>query len=288
MIQTWGTGANLDLVAPSRAGDESLRAWLARLERLSSSPGAMRLIVRNYATQDVRQDLGELRVPTLVLHRMGDRLIDVRHSRYMAGRIPGARYVELDGIDNLPSVGDSAAILGEIEEFLTGGRSRAIERALLTVVFSDIANSTGHAARLGDASWRDLLAAHDHAVRREVDRFGGREVKTIGDAFLVTFAGAPSDALRCAAAIVHAVRALGLEVRVGLHTGECEVLGDDVGGMAVHIAARVAGLAGPGEVLASGTAYGTVVGSDLSFDDRGSHDLKGVPGRWPIFALRAG
>jgi class 3 adenylate cyclase len=288
MIQTWGTGANLDTLAPSRAGDDSLRAWLARLERLSSSPGAMRLVVRNYATQDVRDDLGELRVPTLVLHRMGDRLIDVRHSRYMAGRIPGARYVELDGVDNLPSVGDSAAILGEIEEFLTGGRSRAIERALLTVLFSDIANSTGHAARLGDAAWRDLLAAHDHAVRREVDRFGGREVKTIGDAFLVTFAGAPSDALRCAAAIVPAVRALGLEVRVGLHTGECEVLGDDVGGMAVHIAARVAGLARPGEVLASGTAYGTVVGSGLTFQDRGSHELKGVPGRWPVFALAAG
>jgi class 3 adenylate cyclase len=285
MIAAWGTGENLAAIAPTRAADERMRAWYARMERLSSSPGAMRLIARNSATQDVREDLPELRVPTLILHRNGDRLIDVRHSRFIAERIPGARYVELEGIDNLPSAGESAGILGEIEEFLTGGRSRAIERALLTVLFTDIAGSTGHAARLGDAAWRDLLAAHDAAVRRAVDRFGGREVKTIGDAFLVTFAGAPSDALRCAAAIVAAVRDLGLEVRVGLHTGECEVLGDDVGGMAVHIAARVAALATPGEVLASGTAYGTVVGSGLRFDDRGLHELKGVPGAWPIFAL---
>ena len=209
----------------------------------------------------------------------------MRHSRYLAQRIPGARYVELDGVDNLPSVGDSAALLGEIEEFLTGGRSSTVERALLTVLFSDVVDSTGHAARLGDARWRDLLAAHHLAVRREVDRFGGREVKTIGDAFLVTFDGAPSRAVRCAAAVVAAVRALGLEVRVGLHTGECEVIGDDVGGMAVHIAARMAERAAPGEVIASGTTFGTVVGSGLRFEDRGSHELKGVPGRWPLFAV---
>ena len=211
----------------------------------------------------------------------------MRHSRYLAERIPGARYVELEGVDNLPGAVDSSDMLGEIEEFLTGGRSRTVARDLLTVVFSDIVGSTGHAARLGDARWRDLLGAHQTAVRREIDRFGGREVKTIGDAFLIAFDGAPSHAVRCAEAIVEAVRAVGLEVRVGLHTGECEVIGHDVGGMAVHIAARVAALAAPGEVLASGTTYGTVVGAGLRFEERGMQALNGVPGRWPLFALDA-
>jgi len=286
MVDAWGTGSALDQLAPSQAGDERLRTWFARLERLSSSPGELRRLLASFDEEDVRGMLDELRVPTLILHRSGDRMIDVRHSRYLAERIPGARYVELDGIDNLPSVGDSAALLGEIEEFLTGGRASTVERALLTVLFSDVVDSTGHAARLGDARWRELLAGHHLAVRREVDRFGGREVKTIGDAFLVTFDGAPSRAVRCAAAVVEAVHALGLEIRVGLHTGECEVIGDDVGGMAVHIAARMAELAAPGEVMASGTTFGTVVGSGLRFEDRGAHELKGVPGRWPLFTVR--
>ncbi|HEY4095630.1 MAG TPA: adenylate/guanylate cyclase domain-containing protein, partial [Baekduia sp.] len=235
---------------------------------------------------DITHLLGELRVPTLILHRTGDRLIDVRHSRYLAERIPGARYVELEGVDNLPGAVDSSDMLGEIEEFLTGGRSRTVARDLLTVIFSDIVGSTGHAARLGDARWRDLLGAHQTAVRREIDRFGGREVKTIGDAFLIAFDGAPSQAVRCAEAILGAVRGVGLEVRVGLHTGECEVIGDDVGGMAVHIAARVCDMAKPDEVLTSGTVYGTVVGSGLDFEMRGAHLLRGVPGPWPIFALK--
>jgi class 3 adenylate cyclase/alpha-beta hydrolase superfamily lysophospholipase len=285
LAQVWGTGTNLEQIAPSRANDPRMRAWMARMERLSSSPGELVRLMEYVGDHDVSHLLGELRVPTLILHRTGDRLIDVRHSRYLAERIPGARYVELEGVDNLPGAVDSSDILGEIEEFLTGGRSRTVARELLTVVLSDIADSTGHAARLGDAPWRDLLAAHGVAVRREIDRFGGREVKTIGDAFLITFEGAPSHAVRCAQAIVHAVRALGLEVRVGLHTGECEVIGDDVGGMAVHIAARVAALAHPGEVLASGTTYGTVVGAGLRFEERGMQALKGVPGRWPLFAL---
>jgi class 3 adenylate cyclase/alpha-beta hydrolase superfamily lysophospholipase len=285
MIEAWGTGKALAQLAPSHADDERLRTWLARLERLSSSPGELRRLLATFDEEDVRGMLDELRVPTLILHRSGDRMVDVRHSRYLSQRIPGARYVELDGVDNLPSAGDSAAILGEIEEFLTGGRSSTVERALLTVLFSDVVDSTGHAARLGDARWRELLAAHHLAVRREVDRFGGREVKTIGDAFLVTFDAAPSRAVRCATAVAEAVRALGLELRVGLHTGECEVIGDDVGGMAVHIAARMAELAAPGEVMASGTTFGTVVGSGLRFEDRGTHALKGVPGRWPLFAV---
>jgi class 3 adenylate cyclase/alpha-beta hydrolase superfamily lysophospholipase len=285
LAEVWGTGTNLEQIAPSRADDPRMRAWMARMERLSSSPGELVRLMEYVGDHDVSHLLGELRVPTLILHRTGDRLIDVRHSRYLAERIPGARYVELEGVDNLPGAVDSSDILGEIEEFLTGGRSRTVARELLTVVLSDIADSTGHAARLGDAPWRELLAAHGVAVRREIDRFGGREVKTIGDAFLITFEGAPSHAVRCAQAIVNAVRALGLEVRVGLHTGECEVIGDDVGGMAVHIAARVAALAHPGEVLASGTTYGTVVGAGLRFEERGMQALKGVPGRWPLFAL---
>lgn len=287
LAEVWGTGMNIESVAPSRANDPRMRAWMARMERLSSSPGELVRLMEYVGDHSVSHLLGELRVPTLILHRTGDRLIDVRHSRYLAERIPGARYVELEGVDNLPGAVDSSDILGEIEEFLTGGRARTVARELLTVVFSDIADSTGHAARLGDAPWRDLLGAHQVAVRREIDRFGGREVKTIGDAFLIAFEGAPSHAVRCADAIVHAVRALGLEVRVGLHTGECEVIGDDVGGMAVHIAARVAALAHPGEVLASGTTYGTVVGAGLRFEDRGMQALKGVPGRWPLFALDA-
>jgi class 3 adenylate cyclase/alpha-beta hydrolase superfamily lysophospholipase len=287
LAQVWGTGANLEQIAPSRANDPRMRAWMARMERLSSSPGELVRLMEYVGDHDVSHLLGELRVPALILHRTGDRLIDVRHSRYLAERIPGARYVELEGVDNLPGAVDSSDILGEIEEFLTGGRSRTVARELLTVLFSDIVDSTGHAARLGDGRWRDLLAAHQGAVRREIDRFGGREVKTIGDAFLITFEGAPSHAVRCAQAIVHAVRALGLELRVGLHTGECEVMGGDVGGMAVHIAARVAALAHPGEVLASGTTYGTVVGAGLRFEERGMQALKGVPGRWPLFALDA-
>ncbi|MEA2248898.1 MAG: hypothetical protein QOH46_3427 [Solirubrobacteraceae bacterium] len=284
MVERWGSGALLDDIAPSRAGDARLRGWLGRLERLSSSPGEVRRVARSLSDFDVRDDLAHLRVPTLILHRIGDRLIDVRHSRYLAERIPRARFVELDGVDNLPSVGDTGAILGEIEEFLTGGRRRVVERELLTILFSDIVGSTGHAARLGDAGWRDLLASHDAVVRGELDRFGGREVKTIGDAFLVSFEGPPSRAVRCAQAIVHELRALGLTIRVGLHTGECEVIGDDVGGMAVHIAARVAALATPGEVLTSGTVYGTVVGAGVRFKDRGTHALRDVPGRWPLFS----
>ena len=285
IIEQWGTGSNLDNLAPSAAGDPVLRSWLARLERLSSSPGQMATMSRYAGSIDVRDALPTIRVPTLILHRMGDRLIDVGHSRYLAEHIPGARYVELDGIDNLPSVGDTDSLIGEIEEFLTGGRRSEPQRALLTVLLTDVVDATSRAAALGDARWRDLLSAHDAAIRREIDRFGGREVKTIGDAFLITFDSAPSQALRCAKAIIECVHALGLEVRAGLHTGECELIGEDVGGMAVHIAARVSALAAPGEVLVSGTVTGTVVGAGFDFDGRGMQQLRGVPGTWPIFAV---
>jgi class 3 adenylate cyclase len=222
------------------------------------------------------------------MHRVGDIAWDPRHSHYLAEHIPGARYVELDGVDSLPFVGDSDAIVEEIEEFLTGGRAGGeIARALLTVMFTDIVDATAHAAQVGDRRWRDLLARHDEVIRKELERFGGREVKTVGDGFLATFAGPPSRALRCALAITAAARELGIEVRVGMHTGECELIGEDVGGMAVHLASRVCVLAQGGEVLVSGTVFGTVVGGPFTFTDRGFHELKGIPGRWPLFALGA-
>lgn len=285
MSAEWGTGFNAEAFAPSAAGDVRVREWLGRLERQSMSPGGLVRMIERLSQGDARHLLARIAVPTLILHRSEDALIDVRHSRYLAERIPGARLVELPGVDNLPSVGDPAALLGEMEEFLTGGRRHGVQRAILTVLFTDIVDGTGHVARLGDGAWRDLLAAHERAVRSQLARFEGREVKTVGDGFLAVFSGPPSAALRCARAALDAVVPLGLQLRAGLHTGECELIGDDVGGMAVHIAARVAALAQAGEVLASGTAYGTVVGSGLSFSYRGERELRGVPGKWPLFAL---
>jgi class 3 adenylate cyclase/pimeloyl-ACP methyl ester carboxylesterase len=289
-IEKWGELDNEMMAAwaPSMANDPTLLAWFARMERLAASPGEARIISRAMIDLDVREALPRIRVPTLVMHRPEELVWDVRHSHYLAEHIPGARYVELDGADSFPFVGDSEAIVEEIEEFLTGGRAGGeLSRALLTVMFTDIVDATPRAAELGDGRWRDLLARHDEEVRKELTRFEGREVKTVGDGFLATFAGPPSRALRCALAITGAARALGIEVRVGMHTGECELIGDDVGGMAVHIASRVAGLAGPGEVLVSGTVFGTVVGGPFTFEDRGFHELKGIPGNWPLFRLGA-
>ncbi|MES1193091.1 MAG: adenylate/guanylate cyclase domain-containing protein, partial [Solirubrobacterales bacterium] len=286
LLQHWGTGANLDDMAPSVVDDPRIRAWLGKLERQSTTPAGMLRMAANLRGVDVRPHLPSLRVPTLILHRTGDRLIDVGHSRLAAQRIPGARLVELPGEDSLPMVGDTEALLGEIEEFLTGSRTTTsgLQRRLMTIMFTDIVDATGHAARMGDGRWRDLLAAHDSAIRREVERYGGREVKTLGDGYIAAFEGPPSDGLRCARTVLAAVRGLGIELRAGLHTGECELVGGDVGGMAVHIAARVCEMAGPGQVLVSGTSYGTVVGSGLTFEALGAHALRGVPGPWPIFA----
>ncbi len=287
-IAAWGDvdASPIPELAPSMAEDRTLAEWFARLQRLAASPGEARIISQARVDLDVRDKLEHIRVPTLIMHRPQELVWDVRHSHYLAEHIPGARYVELEGIDSLPFVGDSDAIVEEIEEFLTGVRTGGeFARALLTVLFTDIVDATGHAASLGDGRWRDLLAQHDTQVRAELARFGGREVKTVGDGFLATFDGPPSRALRCALAITRAARDLGVEVRAGMHTGECELIGSDVGGMAVHIASRVCGLAGAGEVLVSGTVFGTVVGGPFSFEDRGFHELKGVPGRWPLFAL---
>jgi class 3 adenylate cyclase len=286
MIDHWGEGISIGTLAPTAADDPQLRAWFERLERLSASPGRMRKLTAAAAQSDVRPALPTIRVPTLVLHRTDDGFMDVRHSREYARRIPGAKLVELPGADSLPSAGDTDALLGEIEEFLTGGRRGGErERALLTVLFTDIVGGTARAAQLGDKRWRDLLAAHDSAIRDTLRRFDGDVVKTIGDGFLAVFAGTPSRAVRCAVAVRDAVAALGVEVRIGLHTGECEIVGDDIGGMAVHIAARVGALAEAGEVLASGTTYGTVVGAGLDWEYRGEYELRGVGGEWPVFAL---
>jgi class 3 adenylate cyclase/pimeloyl-ACP methyl ester carboxylesterase len=287
-VATWGStnSPTLARLAPSMAEDPALAAWLSRMQRLAASPGGVRAISRAVGKLDVRDALARVSVPTLIMHRPEELTWDVRHSRYLARHIPNARYVELGGIDSFPFVGDSDAIVEEIEEFLTGGRTAGeLVRALLTVMFTDIVDATAHAATLGDGRWRDLLARHEEAVRKDLARFGGHEVKTVGDGFLATFEGPPSRALRCALAITAATHELGIAVRIGMHTGECELIGEDVGGMAVHIASRVSGLAAPGEVLVSGTVFGTVVGGPFSFEDRDFHELKGVPGRWPLFAL---
>jgi class 3 adenylate cyclase len=284
ILQRWGEGTMIDALAPSAAGDETLKRWFARLTRLAASPGRMRRVVDAMAQIDPRPDLALIQAPTLVLHRTHDGFMDVRHSREYARRIPGARLVELRGADDLPSVGDSDALLGEIEEFLTGGRRGAErERVLLTVLFSDIVGSTELVAEIGDKRWRDLLSVVDAETRRTLQRFDGRLLQRIGDGFLAVFEGAPSRAVRCARALRD--DAPGVHVRIGLHTGECELIGDDVVGMAVHIAARIGALAQGGEILVSGTTYGTIVGAGLDFDYRGEHRLKGVSGRWPVFAL---
>jgi class 3 adenylate cyclase len=287
-IGEWGETSNRELArwAPSIANDPALKEFYARLTRSMATPGQARIRWLEAGNLDVREALPDIRVPTLIMHRPEELVWDIRHSRYLADHIPGARYIELEGNDAIDVVGDSDAIVEEIEEFLTGVRSGGERtRALLTVMFTDIVDSTARAAELGDGRWRDLLAHHEQTVRKELSRFGGREVKTTGDGFLVTFAGPPSAALRCALAIAVAAHSLGIELRVGVHTGECELIGDDVGGMAVHIASRISGLAGPGEILVSGQVSGAVVGGPFTFLDRGSHELKGVPGSWPLFAL---
>jgi len=284
ILEHWGEGTMIDTLAPTAAGDEVLRAWFGRLTRLAASPGRMRSLIAALAQMDPRPELERIEARTLVLHRTQDAFIDVRHSREYARRIPGARLVELPGIDSLPSVGDSDALLGEIEEFLTGARRGSEhERVLLTVLFSDIVGSTELVAELGDKRWRDLLSAHESDVRRTLRRFEGRLLQRLGDGFLAVFEGAPSRAVRCARALRD--DAAGVHVRIGLHTGECEVIGDEIIGMAVHIAARIGALAQGGEVLVSGTTYGTIVGAGLDFDYRGLYRLKGVSGRWPLFAL---
>jgi class 3 adenylate cyclase len=281
----WGRGVLLDLVAPSVAADSRFREWWARYQRLGSSPGTIFAVRRMLQQVDVRHVLPAIRVPTLIVHRTGNRLFNVEHGRYLARHVPGARYVELPGVDHPSFVGDADTILDEVEEFLTGFRpSPEADRVLATVLITDIVGSTEKAAQIGDQRWRDLLGSHRQVVRDELDRFRGREIDTAGDGFLATFDG-PARAIRCADAIVRALPAIGVEVRAGLHTGEIELTGDRVSGIAVHIGARVAAMAAPGEVLVSSTVRDLVAGSGVEFDDRGAHDLKGVPGEWRLFAV---
>jgi pimeloyl-ACP methyl ester carboxylesterase len=280
----WGVEADLGTMAPN--ADAALRRWWAQRARASASPGAARDLILMNSQIDVRHVLPAIRVPTLVLHRDGDRDSRPDEGRYIAARIPGARFVELSGVDHLPAV-DPDEIVDEVEEFLTGTRPvPASDRVLATVLFTDVVGSTQRAVELGDRRWRELLGEHNRVVRRELERFRGHEVDTAGDGFLATFDG-PARAVRCGQAVTAGVRDLGLEVRAGVHTGEVELAGADVRGIAVHIGARIAARADAGEVLVSATVKDLVAGSGLEFEDRGAYELKGVPGEWRIFAAVA-
>ena len=274
-------------VAPSVVGDSAFRAWFDRAGNLAVTPAMARAMFAARLEVDVRHLLPEISSPTLVLHRDALALIDVGHGRYLADHIERAKYVELPGSDTLYWVGNTGTMLDEIEEFVTGVRGGSgAERVLATVLFTDIVASTDRAAHLGDERWRDLLDRHDQSVRTELKRFRGREVKSVGDGFVATF-DSPGRAIACALAIRQALNASAIEVRAGIHTGEIEVRGDDVAGMAIHIGARVSALAGPGEVFVSAAVPPLVAGSGIEFVDRGEHELKGVPGTWRLFAVEA-
>ena len=279
----WDGEMDVSQYAPS--ADPALRSQIAAFFRRSASPGAALALLRMNTEIDVRHVLPAVRVPALVLHRTGDLDASIEEGRWIAARIPGARFVELPGADHLPWVGDTDPLLDEVEEFLTGiRRSSEPDRVLATVLFTDIVGATATAAAVGDRAWRDLLEAHHATVRRELARFRGRELDTVGDGFLATFDG-PARAVRCASAIRDVLHALEIRIRAGLHTGECEVMGDKLSGLAVHIGARVAAAAGPDEVWVSSTVKDLVAGAGLRFDDRGLHGLKGVPGEWRLFAV---
>jgi class 3 adenylate cyclase len=282
----WGTGQNAEIFAPSVAGDPAMVEWWGRMERMAASPGMMQQLFAMFLDIDVREALPLVQVPTLVLHRSGDRVVNVNAGRWLAEHIKGARFVELPGRDHALWAGDVDAVVGEIEEFLTGARSLAPEefdRVLATVLFTDVVGSTQRAVELGDRQWRDLLERYYAAVRAELVRYRGREVKTIGDGFLATFDG-PARAIRAAQSMVTAAKGIGLDIRAGLHTGECEMLNGDIGGLAVHIGARVVAMAGAGEVLVSSTVKDLVAGSGVVFEERGVHELRGVPGDWRLYA----
>jgi len=286
MVAIWGTGEHQHAMNPDMPWNEEIRAATARWERGAASPGTVALMMSLLAEMDVRALLPTVRVPTLVLHHTDDPLIPPEWGKDVADRIPGAKYVGLPGRNVTHFYEpDWRASFQEIAEFLTGQRADvADDRVLATVLFTDIVDSTRRAAEMGDRDWRALLDAHDAVVRSQLARFRGREVNTSGDGFLAMFDG-PQRAIRCAMAIRDAVQALGIEVRAGLHTGECEVRGSDISGIGVHIGARVSALAGPCDVLVSSTLRDLVIGSGIEFEDRGAHDLKGVPGEWRLFAV---
>ena len=286
-VSEMGTGRNLDLQGPS-GQDEGFTRWWARFERLVATPSAYVELASIFRDVDVRGVLPSIQAPTLVLHRTGDRIVPVDQAHYLSKTIPNARLVEVPGDDHIAFLGDQDAILDEIEEFLTGARpAPETDRVLATVLFTDIVGSTEKAVWLGDRKWRELLEEHHSVVRRELERLRGREIDTAGDGFMASFDG-PARAIRCAVAIVDGLRTLGIEVRAGVHTGECEQIGTKLGGIAVHIAARVASTAAPGEVLVSQTVKDLVAGSGIRFEDRGVQELRGVPEPWRLFSVARG
>jgi len=288
IAEGWGTPAfarwQIEPRAPSVADDPRTLEWYTAWQQLAASPSTAEALFRLYLDSDVQPVLSSIRVPTLVLHRLGDRIDPIDEGRFVARLIPEARLIELPGEDHQWFVGDTDSIADSIEEFLTGVRhAQDLDRVLATVLVTDIVDSTRRAAEVGDAAWKELLATHHEHVRAELARFRGHEVDTAGDGFLATFDG-PARSVRCAQAIGEAIDALGLEIRAGVHTGEIELAGEEIRGIAVHIGARVAALAGPGEVLVSQTVKDLVAGSALTFEDRGIHELKGVPDRWRLYA----
>lgn len=282
----WGRPGDLSVLAPSAADDERFANWFATYGRLSASPAAAVALAKMNTYIDIRDVLGSIHVPTLVIHRIGDGDVSVENGRYIARNIPGAKLVELAGDDHIPWVGDTDAIVDQVEEFLTGSKSpRQIDRVLATILLTDIVGSTEKANQLGDKMWKDLLSHHNEIVRKELVRFGGREVKSTGDGFLCTFDG-PARAIRSACSIRDNVRQLGLSIRSGIHTGECELIGQrDIGGIAVHIASRVESIANSGEVLVTSTVKDLVAGSGIQFKDLGMRALKGIPEEWRLFKV---
>jgi pimeloyl-ACP methyl ester carboxylesterase len=285
MDEAWGSGKSLPAFAPSKANDPAIQQWWGKFERLGASPSAAIALMRMNREIDISGILHSINVPTLVVHCTGDTLVSVEGGRELAEGIPGARLVEIPGADHLFFLDDDASdrMLAEMQEFLTGARSApVVDRVLATVVFEDIVDSTKRADAQGDRAWRDLLEAHDKAVRQELSRFRGREVKSLGDGFLATFDG-PARAIHCASAIRNSLRGFHVPVRIGLHTGEVELAKNDVRGIAVHIASRVAQLGGPNDVLVSRTVKDLVAGSGIKFEDFGAHALKGIPEPWQVF-----
>jgi len=288
-VSAWGVDAigRLEVSAPSLAADPAFCNWWARYERLSQSPAEFERLFDWGMSLDVRDVLPAIRIPTLVLQRPGDQYTRAEAGKWIAAHIPHARYVELDGDDHLYFAGDQDSVLDEVETFLTGTRgAHEIDRVLATILFTDIVASTERTSEVGDRRWKETLDLHDRLVRSQIESFRGRVIKTTGDGVLATFDG-PARAIRCAAAISATVERLGIEIRTGLHTGEVELRDDDIGGIAVALAARVMAEAGAREVLVSSTVKDLVVGSGIEFDDRGSRTLKGVPGEWRLYAVRS-
>ncbi len=284
----WGKGVAFEALVASQSDNEVMRNWWARYQRQAASPGTAVTLLRRAFDTDARGVLSAITVPTLILHKAGDPFTGPEHGRYLAERIPAARYVELTGIDHLFFAEDSGRLVAEIQEVLTGVRDASEpDRVLATVLFADIVGSTELAAKMGDRRWQDIIQSYYAAVRDELARFRGTEINTAGDGMFASFDG-PARAIRCGRAICESVRRLGIDVRIGVHTGECELIAAKIGGIAVHIGARVAALAQPGEVLVSTTVRDLVAGSGLQFEERGIHTLKGVPGAWPLYAVARG